>query len=418
MLKPGGALRSRMPALAGIITILTVLSIGTYIRGNLADAWRLLRVPSLKPLFADTRTITHSIDCLLAGQDPYTVRSCDPWHRLYNYPPIWLAARYLGVTSRTSNLIGTVQALLMASVCIFLFRAKTWPSAWITFFAVTSWSVLFAVERGNTDQLIFSLLIFGLFLIDRQRPPLRSPLLGLLIGVLTVLKVYPVVVSVLFVGRRNGVIKTLLAAGFSLTALLLTSGHRLLTLLSNTPEDSEISFGAYPFFLAMSRRIPLLSSATFLNHPHAASIGALIIAVLSIGAASIYGDRLDRFLPKLDFDHARGRLAVSGLAIFCFAFVLGASYDYRLIFLLGVLALLVDDMYAGTSRRSLYVAVLILLLMEGQLYLSFSHEIIDGLVFIISSAWLGTSLLHRIRSEHPPLLPLEMSQVEITKSGD
>ncbi len=139
-----------------------------------------------------------------------------------------------------------------------------------------------------------------------------------------------------------------------------------------------------------------------------ASLGAIILGALSLIAALIYRDRVNQLLPQLDFDHARGRLAISGLAIFCFAFVSGASYDYRLIFLLAVLAYLVDDLNIGTSRRSLPPAILILLLMWGSFSLSLSHEILDGLTFVLATAWLGTSLVHRaIASERAASLPSE-----------
>jgi hypothetical protein len=385
-----------MPVLAAVITIVTLLGIGTYMRGNVADAWQMIRIPSISPLFADTRTITNSIDCLLTGQDPYTVRSFDPWHRLYNYPPIWLQARYLGVTSRSTNLIGTMLALIMAGACLLLFRAKTLVSAFIIFFAMTSRAVLFAVERGNTDQLIFSLLVFGFFLIDRQQAKLKSLFTGLLIGLLTILKIFPVVTAVVFIRNRGGVVKALLAALFSIAALVLTSGHSLPILLANTPRDTELSFGALPFFVAIGNHAFLASTSLISLHPKVASLGGILLGALSLTTSLIYRDRVNQFLPQLDFNHARGRLAISGLAIFCFAFISGASYDYRLIFLLGVLAYLVDDLNNGNSRRSLPPAILILLLMWGSFSLSLFHEILDGLTFVLASAWLGTSLLHNV----------------------
>ena len=385
-----------MPVLAAVITVVALLAIGTYMRGNVTDAWRMISIPGNSPTFTDTRTITHSIDCLLTGQDPYTVRSFDPWHRVYNYPPIWLKARYLGVTSRSTNLIGTMLALTMACACLLLFRAKSWVSAFIIFFAMTSRAVLFAVERGNTDQLVFSLLVFGFFLIDRQQAKLKSLFTGLLIGLLTILKIYPVVTAVVFIRNRNGVVKALLTAVSSIAALVLTSGHSLPILLANTPQDTQLSFGALPFFVALGNHVSLASTSPISQHPKLASLGGMLLGTLSLTAALNYRDRVNQFLSQLDFDHARGRLAISGLAIFCFAFISGASYDYRLIFLLGVLAYLVDDLNNGNSRRSLPPAILILLLMWGPFYLSLSHEILDGLTFVVASAWLGASLLHRI----------------------
>ena len=171
-------LRSRWPVLAAIATVLIILAVGVHTRGSLGGAWAILQDIPLTPSFADTRTITHSIDCLVSGQNPYFVRSFDPWHRLYNYPPIWLDARYLGISSSSSNWIGTVMSVATAIVFLFLFEAKKWISTILIYLAVLSRSVLFAVERGNTDQIIFFLLVFGLVVIDRQPARLRSYLRG------------------------------------------------------------------------------------------------------------------------------------------------------------------------------------------------------------------------------------------------
>ena len=392
MQKHTGPLVLRMPVFAAIAAIVIVLGIGIYTRGNVADAWHLLRIPSLSPLFADTRGLTHSIDCLLAGQDPYKTGSFDPWHRPLNYPPIWLQLRHLGVTSRSSNLIGTMLAIITAVACLVLFRAKTWPSALIIFFALTSRVTLFAVERGNIDQLIFALLIFGFFWIDLQRAELRSLFSGLLIGLLTVLKIYPVVTAIIFIHRKNGLMKVILTATLSIAALVLTAGRRLPAVFANTPREPDFSFGSFPFFLAVGRHTLHASAPFLISHRAAAPLAAIILASLSLGVALPFSDRLDQFLPRLDFDHARGRLAISGLAIFCFAFIFGASYDYRIMFLLPVVAWLTEDLNNNTSLRALPAAILILLLMWSPFRFSVFHEIPDGLVFVMASIWLGNSI--------------------------
>ena len=74
------------------------------------------------------------------------------------------------------------------------------------------------------------------------------------------------------------------------------------------------------------------------------SIGAIILGALALVAAHLYRVRINQFLPQLYFDYARGQLAISGLAIFCSSFYLRVSFDYRLIFLLGVLAYPVEDL--------------------------------------------------------------------------
>ena len=404
MQKYADSLSSKLPVFAAIITVVTVLAIGTFMRGSLTNAWHLFRIPSQSPTFTDTRSITHSIDCLAAGQDPYAVGTFDPFHRLFSYPPIWLQLRYLGVTSRSTNLIALIMSVITASAFLLLFRAQTWLSAFVVFFAVISRPVLFAVERGNIDQLIFSLLVFGFFLIDQQKTQLKPLLTGLLIVFLTILKVYPFVAAAVFIRRRNGLIKAALTATLSVAALALTSGRRLPLLFANTPRDYNLSFGSFPFFLAMSRHTFHATTPIILHHGKAAPMGAIILGVLSLIAAAIYSKQIDRALPVLDCDRARGCIAISCLTIFCFAFIFGSSYDYRLIFLLGALAYLVEDLNKSVSLRSLPAAILILLLLWGPFYLSLRHEIPDGLVFVMASAWLGNSLFRRTASRESAAL--------------
>jgi hypothetical protein len=413
MMKHVWRLPAKWPVLAAVLLVLMALFAGVRTRGSVYEAWRMLQIPSTTPLFADTRTVTNSIDCLARGQDPYVTRACDPWHRLYNYPPIWLDARYLGVSSRSSNFIGIVLSILSVCALLLLFNARSWISAALIFLAVISPSLLFGVARGNIDQLIFFLLVAGFFWIERRRAASKVYFSGLLIVLLTVLKIYPIVAATLFLRYRNGVMKALLVALFAIAALFLTSGHRLATIFANTPQVADVTFGSYPFFLAILQHTvpswrPLIEA-----RPIIAKIGALLLGSLAAVAGAIYGGRCERFLPGIDFKRARGCIAISCLTIFCFVFIAGANFNYRLIFLLGALAYLVDDINErvsegvskGVSLRSLPVAILILLLLWKPIRLFFPYELLDGTVFVIASAWLGNSLLSRRSAGSTALTP-------------
>lgn len=390
-------LRTRLPVLAAFAAVAITLLVGIHLRGDLSGAWQMLDIPVPSPSFTDTRTITHAIDCLLSGQDPYTVRSFDPWHRLYNYPPVWLDLRYLGVTSRTTNLLGIILAIMTASAFLLLFRARTWISALVVFFATTSTAVLFAVQRGNNDQAIFFLLVVGLFLIDHTKINLRPALKSALIVILTILKIFPVVAVALLVRNRKGPLVALLTAALSIAALVITCGRRIPQVLANTPQDVFVSFGALPFFVGIFTHTSHQLLKMALHHPKAISLGALILAVLSVIAGLYFRKQLDYFLPPLDLDDSRGCIAAAGLAIFCVSFLRGSGFDYRLIFLLGAVACLVEDLNKRTSLRALPTAILFVLLLWKPDLLSPLFEVVDGLVFIVASAWLGTSLLDNLR---------------------
>lgn len=307
-------------------------------------------------------------------------------------PPAWLEARYLGVTSRSSNLIGVLLALAAAVAYFFLFNARTAVSALIVLLALTSRCVLLAFERGNTDQALFLLLVLGFFLIDRLKPEWRTRSTVLLISLLTVLKVYPIAAITVFLDRRDGRRKAVLAGVDALAALLLTTGTRLPLLFANTPRDPDTSFGAFPFFYSVSRHTIRSLAPVILTHPGALTLAAVLLGTLALLAGLSANDKLDRFLPPLHSDHARGAIAIACLSIYCLAFVAGSSYDYRLIYLLGALAYLVADINQSISLRSVPAALLIVILLWKPFWLSILGEFFDGLVFLTACAWLGNSL--------------------------
>lgn len=403
-------LRPKVAAISAVAAIVLALCIGVSMRGNLPAAWRMLHIPANSPLFADTRGITQAIDCLHHGQDPYKVRAFDPWHRLYNYPPVWLLARYLGITSQSSDLVGLLFAVAAISAYVFLLNARTVLTSGIVFLAIASQCVLLSIERGNSDQVVFFLLVYGFFLIQRFHPGIRSRLTSALILFLTVLKIYPIASVTVFLHRRRGWKRTLITALLAVIALLLTTGNRLAQIVANTPRDPDISFGTFPFFYALSRHTVHALAPLVIDHRLAAPMGALLLAAIGMLYGATAGNKLDRFLPPLNSMQPRGAIATACLSIFCFAFIAGASFDYRLIYLTGALAWLVEDLDRSGTKRSLPAALLILVLLWKPFWLSFTGELVDGLVFLMSSAWLGNSLfslqqkssLFPMRSEPAP----------------
>jgi hypothetical protein len=121
------------------------------------------------------------------------------------------------------------------------------------------------------------------------------------------------------------------------------------------------------------------------------------MAVLATLAAAANRDKFDRLVPRLDFESARGQIAIACLAIYCFTFLAGAAFTYRLIFLLGVLAFLVDALNKSTSLRFLPACLgLLAFLWVPIARFSLLLQLLDGLVFFVASAWLGSTLLSRL----------------------
>ena len=80
MQNSAASLRLKLPVVSALVIVLAALGIGISLRGDLHGAWNMIHIPSNTPFFSDTRGFTHAIDCVLHGQDPYTVSTFDPWH--------------------------------------------------------------------------------------------------------------------------------------------------------------------------------------------------------------------------------------------------------------------------------------------------------------------------------------------------
>jgi Protein of unknown function (DUF2029). len=391
-------IQTRLPVVAAVAFVAIILGTNMHKHGSLTRAFRAFRIESTTPGFADTRTVTNSIDCVLSGQDPYTVRSFDVWNRVYNYPPIWLGLRYLGVTGRSTNLMAAIMTAIFIAALLVLFSVRSWAGAILVFFALVSRPILFAIERGNIDLVIFSLLVFGFFLIGRQRDEIKRLCEAILIVVLVVLKLFPIATVVVFIRNRRGLITSLAVAALSIAAFLITSGRRVPLILRNTPQMRYFAYGAYPALAAIVSPISSTLGKMVDQHHGIASVTAIFVACFSVAIGTRYRQRLHQFLPELNFDKANGCIAISGLAIYLFSFVSGASFEYRLIFLLGPLAFLVDSISRGEWLRALPASfLLVLFLVTRSEFHQLANGILDVAVFAGSSAWLGTTLLANLQ---------------------
>lgn len=390
MLEVASFVRSRLPVIAALAILLGGLTLGVHRYHHLPQAWEAFGLPALNIDFADTRTITHSIDCLLSGRDPYVERSFDPWHRLYNYPPIWLQLRHLGVRSTTTKWIGGLFAAAFFGSCFALFRARNWITGGIIFLALLSWPVLFALERGNNDLVIFSILTAGALWIERRGRRFVVLKRALLIVLMTVLKIYPVVTALALVRSRKLIWKAIATAVVAILALAATSGSKLLPTLRNTPQEYMFSFGSLPVSKTIHNLVHPNAPAAAPQH---VLLTAIALALVGIVVGLFGRDSLLRGLPHIDLYSARGFIAAAGLTIYGCIFFTGSSFDYRLIFLLCPLMYLIEELNARVSIAPLATAlVLLFFLWSFRIGPHALKELLDGLIFIGTCAWLTDTM--------------------------
>jgi len=396
---------SRLAVAVSLLFVALVLCWGKLHYGNVKAGWELLQVPAMSPRFVDARAIGARIDCLKEGEDPYLTCKNDPFGRPANYPPIWLDFRYLGVGVGSTDTLGVIFGVMMALALISVFRANGWISGALVFFAAISPPVLLAVERGNNDVVVFSLLVLGSLFAGLQSVKRRPWLFGLQIVLLTVLKIFPLVTAVALLRDRRSIWLATSTAIFSLLALVLTCGHRLGAILANTPQDVNATFGSHSLFFHLVRH--LHGHGGVLMHRYPGILGAITIALFALTAGVLGRKRLHLIFPQLDLINPRGFIAASGLAIYCLIFLLGSSYYYRLIFLVGVVPYLIEDLNLRKSLRSLPATILLLLYLYSPIFQhALTGEFLDLLIFFGACIWLvSTVVANLMTGVQPEQLP-------------
>ena len=79
---------------AGIGLVALVLAIAGFGAGlDWVRSWKVIGFPGALPPFSDLHIVTdNAARCAGAAvsEYPYVHAQCDPWHQVYNYPPVWL----------------------------------------------------------------------------------------------------------------------------------------------------------------------------------------------------------------------------------------------------------------------------------------------------------------------------------------
>jgi hypothetical protein len=329
-------------------------------------------------------------------RDPYVDPRCDPWKRLFNYPPLWLEARRFGASAQSTNLLGVAMAGLFSAALILAFRATSWRGSLIVVVALLSPAIMFGLERGNVDTLLFSLLAFGLYATRRGIETSSTVLRCALIIALTALKVYPVAAcATLIRDRRNTCLVPLFAAGLAFVAFVWTSWSRIPSIFSNTPFTSYYSYGAGALLLDMAAWLDARNIDPIVLRT-SATVTALLLGIgVAVWAALGSPRRLRQVLPPLDRRDFADDLCLAGLSIFCLTFLLGSNFHYRLVFLAGALPALIRAFEQAHDARLLVAPCAVLaLLWATRLPHGVGHAL-GWIGYLGACAWLAQALVAR-----------------------
>lgn len=315
------------------------------------DLWRYLGVKSAPTLFFDARNVAAAADCWSQGYDPLVENPCDPWHRVMVYPRVWVLLHHVGLTQDRTLLFGSILVgAFLASLLVLVGRLNLRDGA-IVSAAVISPAVMLSVERGNVDLVLFAILVAAVYAWEARAriTPIVAPALILMAGVAKFYAIFALPALALTKDRRWRWLVVLTAAAMGVyLVLILDDLRQVLT----APEGGLLySYGARILIGDLYHRF--VPERWGLGSLLAQAIAVTPLVVLTV---ALWLRTRRRFgIPAIPEVVHRPTLAFHfGALIYLGTFALRKNGDYRLVFVLLTLPMLLAWIdHPDRDRRTL-----------------------------------------------------------------
>ena len=309
-----------------------------------ASAWSVVGVPVGNGNFGDLNVIFIAAQC--ASDDPsWTAASepCQPGMSHYNYPSVW--AKAFGIIGADPSWTPAIATLLMAAFIVSLVPITWWalgssrqlPAVIGMTIVACSPPILLAFQRGNIDLLMFALIAVavGLWIHSFTKSA------AVTIAIATTLKVFPIGAVLMLLSRqrpRRGALLTFAVVGAAGLAVIFSD---LAIISTRTPQIDGASFGTGVLPLLVSNQLGMGWSSTLTR------LAGLIIFVVALAFLVLtirsnwlgrIGNEWSSLIRDVSADVTATALILAGSGVFLVAYILGPSYDYRLMFLIPAVA--------------------------------------------------------------------------------
>ena len=318
---------------------------------------------------------------------------------MYNYPSFWAQGfARLGIASDSTPWLATtfIVAFLigLAVITYSLLRTSQSPKRLLIILTLASVSppVFLGAQRGNIDLVVFAFMSFGLVLIASTHR--YSGAVALAIA--TTLKLFPVgsgLALLLDAGKRAKAITVFIV--LSAIGVAFSIGD-LRYISEKTPQLDGASFGSALLpFLFESHTTSSLSNTAFKILGWLAFLFVLFALLLISSRRSTPAIAITSLCSELRSHRSSAVLFLGSSGAFLVAYLVGPSFDYRLIFLIPAIGALA----ALQSRAAFWLSAVLLL----QLVLSYSDFIgaaqyLSDLMLLVLAPLLGVMCLLLIRS--------------------
>jgi len=341
-----------------LLALLLVAFVAMAASRMLAGDWSSLRalgVPTMDEPWLDARTVSGASVALERGLDPLVENPGDPQARPMNYPRVWLAFAWLGGgPEQTWVLAWLFFAALLLALPTLLPLARSPHAALVLglgLFAPTTW---LALERANSDLLVFALCA-GAAWLAATRPIATTAL----VATAALLKLFPIAaITALFGGERRPNRALVLGTTAAFAVYCLATFTDIAHMHDGAARAEWLAYGIATLPDLLQKNSPLPASATF----------ALAAALLLTVAALALHQRTRTQLGAAGTPHTLAAFRI-GSAVYLGTFLIGNSFDYRLLFLLLTLPQLSiwATSAAPGARRIARIQLLCVLLLQWSL---------------------------------------------------
>ncbi len=343
---------------------------GLWITGH-HDAYdHLLRYWGIKPFlppFVDLHDILSAAECHRAGIDVFQSNPCDILNRPMIYSPVWLflLPAPLGAASTAAG--GVVLNLLFIAALPLLLRPRDLGELLIYCAASVSTMVVYALERGNADLIMFLLVLAAGWLYRRGDGVHVAAYGAFLLG--AVLKFYPLVLMIMAVRERwKPFLALAILSMVIMAAFFVGYATELRLAISHIPTGDWFTeqFSAQNVPFGLIEVYPALATTV----PRFAGILMGVLVALSLVVAAFLARGFLHATDAEDWSGPEATYLVIGSAVLAGCFFAGPNVDYRGIYFLFVLPGMIELARRHASLRPVMAVT------------------IAGILFTMWSAWL------------------------------
>lgn len=303
-------------------------------------------VPVMSFPFADARGMTAGMDCVRMGKDCLYENICDPKGRVVNYPKIWMNLKYFKfITQSNTVALGVLLSICFyLSVLIFIPKRSGIIDAFIFLLVLLSPATLLAVDRGNTDLIVFILLVLALIFYS------KNIAFYLIILFAAFLKLYPIfaIITVLKESKKNILL--------IVTSIGLLFGSYIIFSLDDLRRINSFIQVSYLYSYSIG-----VANSWLYQLPDWYHIGIIPrLNALTIGCFAFMLGLFKR--PSLKAPRNNISAFRVGSSIYIGSFFLTFNWEYRLIFLIFTLPQLLEWIKAPSPLRRISIVSLISIL--------------------------------------------------------